>query len=135
MKVKRSHLDRSGFGFEHDFLVSASHTVPTYRHIDIAEKDAVGRLCDLAFALQRNGKVFDLGGLVHILMSLEVSPCDQMQFRTFRIVQLNGFFASDKGIVEIARVKQLRVVIVDKELGFRNNAQSRDIITFVIHDL
>ena len=75
------------------------------------------------------------GGLVHILMSLEVSPCDQMQFRTFRIVQLNGFFASDKGIVEIARVKQLRVVIVDKELGFRNNAQSRDIITFVIHDL
>jgi hypothetical protein len=35
----------------------------------------------------------------------------------------------------IARIKQLRVVIVDKELGFRNNAQSRDIITFVVHDL
>ena len=50
-------------------------------------------------------------------------------------IQLNGFFASDKGIVEIARIKQLRVVIVDKELGFRNNAQSRDIITFVVHDL
>ena len=68
-------------------------------------------------------------------MSFEVSPCDQVQFRTFGIVQLNGFFASDKGIVEIARIKQLRVVIVDKELGFRNNAQSRDIITFVVHDL
>ena len=26
-------------------------------------------------------------------------------------------------------------IIVDKELGFRNNAQSRDIITFVVHDL